>query len=91
MYKAIWKYELEITGKQTLHLPIGAEMLCVQMQGVTPCLWALVKPYGVTEDRYIETFGTGHNIGCDMGIDRAYIGTYQTIDKLVFHVFERTD
>ena len=91
MKKTIWKFELETTDKQTLKMPVGAKILTVQTQNEKPCLWALVDPNAEKEDRFIEVFGTGHPIGCDMGVDRKYISTYQLRGgSLVFHVFEYT-
>jgi hypothetical protein len=90
MNKTIWKYELKIDDLQNVIMPIGAEILSVQMQNETPCLWALVNPDEKdTDTRYIETFGTGHPVAYDMGSTREFIGTYQT-RGLVFHVFEYT-
>jgi hypothetical protein len=90
MNKTIWKYELKIDDLQNVIMPIGAEILSVQMQNETPCLWALVNPDEKdTDARYIETFGTGHPVAYDMGGTREFIGTYQT-RGLVFHVFEYT-
>ena len=90
MNKSIWKYQLEITDSQTIKMPKGAEILSVQTQNQEVCLWALVVPNNEKEDRYIEIFGTGHNVYCDMGIDRKFIGTAQTLDgRLVWHIFER--
>ena len=40
--KTIWKYPLRIRDWVRLEMPRGAEILCVQVQGLTPCLWALV-------------------------------------------------
>jgi hypothetical protein len=90
MNKTIWKYELKIDDLQNVIMPIGAEILSVQMQNKTPCLWALVNPDEKdTDTRYIETFGTGHPVAYDMESTREFIGTYQT-RGLVFHVFEYT-
>ncbi len=90
--KTIWKFELEATRLQNIIMPKGAKILCVQMQGETACLWALVNPdEKETEARNIETFGTGHTISEDEGTSREYIGTYQLLGgSLVFHVFEYT-
>lgn len=89
MEQVIWKFPLKTTDAQKLSLPKGAEILCVQTQFNEPCLWALVEE-GNTEFRVFETFGTGHPVHCDMGVDRKYIGTYQLDGgSLVFHVFER--
>lgn len=91
MEKTIWKFELITTDKQTIEMPIGAEILTVQTQNETPCLWALCDPTVQKEMRSFEVFGTGHPVRYDMGVDRAYIGTYQLQGgSLVFHVFEYT-
>ena len=91
MEKTIWKYELEITDNQNILMPISAEILTVQMQDGTPCLWALVNPKAETESRFLEIFGTGHPVSCDLGSARKYISTLQMSNgELVFHVFEYT-
>lgn len=90
MKTTIWKYELEITDSQVIKMPKFATILTVQMQGVTPCLWALVDPSNPPiEGREIQIFGTGHPIENEIGMDRKYIGTIQLHGgSLVFHVFE---
>lgn len=89
MEKTIWKFVLKTIDKQELEMPYESEMLTVQTQHGIPCLWALVNPEADKEVRHFEIFGTGHPITCDMGIVRAYIGTYQIDDgALIFHVFE---
>lgn len=91
MKKLIYKFELETTDNQTIKMPIGAEILTVQTQNEVPYLWALVDPTESGEKRYIEVFGTGHEVHYDIGISRKYIGTYQLHGgSLVFHVFEST-
>ena len=90
MKKTIWKFQLEVTDKQFIRMPKEAELLSVQTQNETPCLWALVNPNSPTEERCFEVFGTGHPVHCDMGIDRKFIGTFQLQGGvLVFHLFER--
>jgi hypothetical protein len=90
MAKRIYKYELAITDTQTIAMPEGAEILTVQAQRGTPCLWALVNPELPATERRIETFGTGHPVLSDTGVERRYVGTYQISGgSLVFHVFER--
>jgi len=89
MIKTIWKFEMEVTDIQEIALPIGAEILSVQAQREQPCLWVLVDPEAEKELRTFETFGTGHHVFYDMGVERKHIGTYQLKDgALVFHVFE---
>lgn len=90
MKKTIWKFELETKGYQKIEMPEGSEILTVQTQFEKPCLWAFVDPNAEKEDRFIEIFGTGERINCDMGVNRKYIGTYQLSGgNWVFHVFER--
>lgn len=92
MKKTIWKYLLNVTDAQNVIMPVGAEILTVQTQNESPCLWALVNPSETrTEGRNIEIFGTGHPIGYDMGVDRKYISSFQLMGgKLVYHAFEYT-
>jgi hypothetical protein len=91
MEKTIFKYPLLVTDFQDVLLPIGAEILTIQTQDETACMWALVNPSEKEKEiRNIEIFGTGHPIGYDMGISRKYISTFQMRDgQLVFHAFER--
>ena len=85
----IYKYPLQVTDKQTIKLPSEHEILCVQIQGRLPCIWAMVNPYAPEEELLIETIGTGHRINEDKGMTRNYIGTYQISGgAFVFHVFE---
>lgn len=88
MDSRIFKYELEVTGSQTLLLPRFSEILCVQTQFEKPCIWALVNPEADKVPVSIEIYGTGENI-VD-GRIRKYIGTFQIVtgEGLVFHVFE---
>lgn len=85
--KTIWKFTLTITDGQRINMPAGAEILCVQMQGNQPQLWALVdlSEDNLTEMRAIEIHGTGNPIP---GGQRRYIGTFQQF-RFVWHVFER--
>lgn len=86
--KQIWKFRLEIQTQQNVSMPIGAKILCVQMQYGFPCLWAIVDTSRATglEDRLIILRGTGHPLTGDEG---EYIGTVQASDgRLVWHIFE---
>ena len=86
--KIIYKYPLKTIDLQSIILPIGAEILKIQVQHGEPQLWALVDSENLSETRFFETFGTGHPI--DDSVERKYVGTYQISNgNLVFHVFER--
>lgn len=89
--KTIWKYELLTTDEQTMRIPKGAFVLCVQMQYDKPCLWALVDLDAERENRTFTTVGTGHQHDAKFWLGLQYIGTYQLYDgKIVAHVFEKT-
>ena len=85
--KTIWKFR--ITGDQTIEMPGGAKVLCVQEQKGDPYLWALVDSDTPTSKRAFSIFGTGHDVPSDPG---SYIGTFQLNDgQFVFHVFEKEE
>lgn len=86
--QAIWKFQIQIKDTQTVTMPYGAKILCVQLQNGVPCLWALCLVKEQPWARTIDIFGTGHLIN-DM-YTRTYIGTVQMEGgALVWHVFER--
>lgn len=88
--KTIWKFPLKTVDRQHIKLPKGADILCLQLQYDEPVIWALVDNEEAVEEVLIETFGTGHELPTDMGVERKYIGTYQQAEgRLVFHVFQR--
>lgn len=86
--KAIWKYRLDITGRQEIHFPLGpVELLTVQMQYDELTLWAVVEPDVVEiQSRWFCVHGTGSKFPQDH-LHR-YIGTVQDSGGLVWHVFE---
>lgn len=89
MTKQIWKFPLNPGDIMFVEIPKDAEVLSVQTQGETPCMWALVDPGVEKEKRCFEVFGTGHSIYCNMGVERRFIGTFQLSRlSMVFHLFE---
>ena len=91
MKKQIWKFTIN-PNKIIVEMPKDAEILTIQTQNETPCIWALVNPENEKELRHFEVYGTGHDIHYDMGIERKYINTFQLYGgSLVFHLFERVD
>lgn len=84
--RRVFKFPLAVTDDQTVGMPIGAEILCVQVQDSIPCMWALCDPSEKLVQRRFLTHGTGHALLLD---DARYVGTYQLDGgMLVFHVFE---
>jgi hypothetical protein len=87
--KVIYKYPLKEAGTgriQTVELPVGAKILCVQAQGDVPTVWAEVLTVETkTETRLFQMQGTGWSFS-DYG-HHEYIGTVQ-IDGYVWHFYE---
>jgi hypothetical protein len=85
----VWKYLLKVTNLQDIDIPIGGQILDLQLYGKEPCLWVLVNENSMTEIRTFCTYCTGQSI-CFSG---TYIGTYQYRQKpnvpvMTYHVFE---
>ena len=86
--RTIWKYTLNITDRQTVSMPVFAEILTVQMQGGSLCLWAIVESDRNLEQREFLIFGTGNPIPEQFCLHQ-HIGTVQVGGGvLVWHVFE---
>lgn len=82
----IWKYLIEITGMQHLEIPVAAKILCVQMQGGHPYIWAMVNPLLRLVKRRIIIRGTGKPFDEPVG---NYIGTVQEREgKFIWHIFD---
>ena len=85
----IYKYTLEITDFQSLALPFNAEILSVQAQNNSICLWAKFKDESETEERYFRIIGTGHEFEeKNPSVENLnFISTVQ-LNGLVWHIFE---
>jgi len=83
----IWKHPLKIEQMQTIQIPQGATVLCVQAQNGLPCVWFKCDPDNDLMPRRILTFVTGEE--CEGKGAGHYIGTYQLGGgSFVAHVFE---
>lgn len=85
MRLAIWKFQLQVTLKQDVEMPLGTEILCLQTQQGRPCLWAEVNPDNKTEARTFRIVGTGNSR--DINSFGKYIGTFQD-GMYVWHLYE---
>lgn len=86
--KTIHKYQLGITDVQAVRMPAGAEILSVQFQNESLCLWARVDTAEKNNARLIYIIGTGHLFPEE---ELRFIGTVQQFGgKLIWHVFEQT-
>lgn len=85
--KTVWKYPVELKDYFEVDMPEGAEILSVEMQGTSPCMWALVRANETpTERRLFRLAGTGHPINEQENLK--FIGTFFMRGVLVFHLFE---
>ena len=91
----VWKYPVEMTDEFEIEMPKGMFFLCVQMQGDTPQIWALVNTDAPLRKFRWRLAGTGHELShtSDYGKQATiidfrsdYRGTFQ-IRGLVFHLF----
>lgn len=93
MSTVIYKYPLDLDGPdiKEIRMPVGANVLSVQVQRDAVCLWALVPTdtaalVDIEETRRFLMIGTGHRL--PERPDR-FIGTVQLVGgALVLHVFE---
>jgi len=90
--KTIWKFPFEIgdrSGPLILSMPIGSQILSVQMQNDVPTIWAIVDELKDKENRLFMIFGTGQPFGAPGDMCEFYVGTIQTADGgFVWHIFE---
>lgn len=89
--KTIYKYPIEVTDEQTLTLPVNSQILTVQAQGNTPCIWAMIDTAETrTEQIAVRVYGTGHPIADSER--QIYIGTFQLLGgQFVFHAFYKNN
>ncbi len=79
---AIWKFPIEIDDEFELNLPVGADLLDVQIQNGKPVLWAIVDPNADTKPLRFYVIGTGRTWRDDL----AYVATFQ-VGAFVGHLF----
>lgn len=77
---------MEVRVWNYITMPVNAEIISVQIQNETLCLWAICDDdKGVeTETRVIKLIGTGHPMP---DLPREFIGTVQQ-GSSVWHIFE---
>ncbi len=84
-------YKYTIPGPDcVIEMPCDAYILTMQMQRGEPCIWAMVTPDADKVQRHFVMRGTGHQLD-DWESSDNYIGTFQTRQGLVFHLFEKME
>lgn len=90
--RTVWKYPMGNweTGMFSTEMPFGAEVLSLDWQHGDLCMWALVDPDAVKEQRHFVIVGTGHWVAPGEGLSSEnFVGTIQYLGgDLIFHVFE---
>lgn len=87
--RRIYKYQLNPQmDKQSLHMPEGAEVMSIGVQGEAICVWAMVQvdPTPVASFREFIIKGTGMEIDFPWKAYK-FLGTVQMKDGLVWHVW----
>jgi hypothetical protein len=88
MKATIWKYVLETVDEQMIAMPMGAQVLSVQVQHGVPCLWVRCQPDAPTEQVRVITIGTGNP--AEHVESMQFVGTYQLLGgNFIGHVFVR--
>lgn len=82
---SIYKYNLDLTERQTLNLPKGRKFLDVQVQNGKIVIWLLVDPNAELIGQQFRIIGTGQRLNSIP--TGQYLGTVQ-LDSFVWHLFE---
>lgn len=85
--KTVWKYEIHPDDDMiAIEMPVGAEVLSVQIQRGQPVLWALVDTDAIHRMHYFHIARTGYFI--THPVER-HLGTFQLDGGApVFHLFQ---
>lgn len=86
----IYKYNLEITDRQYIHMPDKYKILSVQEQNGLLTMWAIVDTNQPTSGAQIHIIGTGNPIDEPDKLFEywEFIDTVQSNNGLVWHVFD---
>ena len=58
--KTIWKFELGLTDRQKIKMPVGAQIISCANHDDVICIWAVVDPDAPKHDCVFHIAGTGH-------------------------------
>lgn len=87
----VWKYPLEIVGRQTIHIPAVSEIRHIGLQGDQVCLWIEVDPEVQTYPLDVFMFGTGEEFLYPDSLVNPlkFIGTVVLPNSEVYHFYRR--
>ncbi len=84
--RVVWKFPITLDEDQKIAMPKRSRVLCVQMQGVVPCIWAVCESLASYESVTVKVVGTGHEIEAEEAW--SYLGTVQQGGgAYIWHVF----
>jgi len=87
--RVVHKYPLPIEAEPFIPMPLGAQVLSVQVQRDEPMVWALVDPRQTVMMRHwFWVLNTGTPVDWDPSEDSRFIGTVQN-GGFVFHVWDQ--
>lgn len=90
MNRAIWKYPITARAEFTLEMPEGRfEFLSIQMQNGEPCMWVIVDPTQRKVPHKFRVVPTGEEFHRGNPLFMPYLGTFQPLNGLVFHLFHQ--
>ena len=81
--KTIWKFPIN-SSRQLIDMPETHRILCADMQGDVPTVWAEVDPSSPIITKDLAVVGTGHEVPEGF----AYVGTGQA-RGFVWHIYVR--
>lgn len=82
--KAIYKYPIDFATSQILAMPVGADIISVQMQNGILTIWAIISTEVSLIPVTIRIFGTGKEIPVDLVL--RHVGSIR-VGIHVWHVF----
>lgn len=85
VYKYVIDKEINTYGWFKIEMPEKADILTVQIQNETSCIWAIVEESAENVQRDFYVAGTGKTIP-DEGL--LYVGTFQQ-PPFVWHLFQK--
>ena len=83
--RSVFKYPLDVVDEQIVVMPHGAEVLAVNRQGDTICVWAIVDEDAAEEEYHFSIRGTGHPLP-GPATKATHVGTVFQ-GPFVWHVF----
>jgi hypothetical protein len=91
--KVIHKFPIELPHKfaetKPVPLPVGADILTIDVQHDQVFIWAVVTPGSPMEERHFNFYPTGLEIPSSENMGRYWKTVHLFNGRLVFHIFEK--